>query len=310
MLWLRLLGVLLRDVGRDLVRHRGQHLLAVMTLASGLVLAGGGLLAVESLDRWVGRMEALAKVTLFAREGATLEAAEDALRRDPRFSRVERISGAEGTRRFLETTREAGLMLESLGHEPIPESLELTLRPDLLAGRKALEVGESLQHIAGVGDVVVDQERLVGLQGAARLLRSTLSTLGLLLLLGAGFSTGNVIRMTILAREEEIAIMRLVGATEGFIRTPLLVEGAVLGLIAGGLALLVLFGVWLPLSRGVGGLSPLLVELARTGFFSAKSLLAMGLLGTTTGALGALWGFWSTQRAQRKREILMEREAG
>ena len=96
--WIRLLGVLLRDVGRDLIRHRGQHLLAVLTLASGLVLAGGGLLAVESLDRWVGRMASLAKITVFAPEGGSLEGLETSLSRDGRFTAVRRISSAEGTR--------------------------------------------------------------------------------------------------------------------------------------------------------------------------------------------------------------------
>jgi cell division transport system permease protein len=310
MAWLRLLGVLLRDVAEDILRHRGQHLLAVITLASGLLLAGGGLLAVESLNRWVSRMEALARVTVFAAEGATLEQVEPMLQRDPRFKDVKRISSAEGTRRFLETTREAGLMLDSLGHEPIPESLELSLRPDLLAGHRAIEVGDSLRKIPGVGDVVVDQQRLETLQKSATLLRQALGTLGVLLLIAAGFSTGNVIRMSILAREEEIVIMRLVGATESFIRTPLLVEGAVLGLTASLLAVLALLGLWLPLSRGVGGLSPLLVQLARTGFFSFTSLVVLGFTGVLTGALGALWGFWSTQRAQRKMQALVEETAG
>ncbi len=310
MAWLRLLGVLLRDVGKDILRHRGQHILAVLTLASGLLLAGGGLLAVESLGRWVSHMEGLARVTVFAAEGSRLEEAEAMLRRDPRFVSVERIGSAEGTRRFLETTREAGLMLESLGHEPIPESLELSLRGDLLAARKAIDVGESLRKIPGVGDVVVDQQRLETLQKSAALLRQALGTLGFLLLVAAGFSTGNVIRMSILAREEEIAIMRLVGATESFIRTPLLVEGAVLGLLASLLAVLTLLGLWLPLSRGAGGLSPLLVQLARTGFFSGRSLAVLGATGVFTGALGALWGFWSTQRAQRKTQALLEETAG
>lgn len=58
---LRLLGLLIQDVLRDLLRHRGQYLLAVLTLASGLLLAGGGLLLVESLDRFVGRLEGMAK---------------------------------------------------------------------------------------------------------------------------------------------------------------------------------------------------------------------------------------------------------
>ena len=310
MAWLRLVGVLLRDVAKDILRHRGQHLLAVITLASGLLLAGGGLLAVESLQRWVTRMEALARVTVFAAEGANLDEAEAMLKRDPRFSEVKRITSAEGTRRFLLTTREAGLMLDSLGQEPIPESLELNLRSDLMAARRAIEVGDSLKQIPRVGDVVVDQQRLETLQKSATLLRQALGTLGILLLVAAGFSTGNVIRMSILAREEEITIMRLVGATESFIRTPLLVEGAALGFLASLVAVVALWGFWLPLSRGVGGMSPLLVQLARTGFFSFRSLVILGCTGILTGALGALWGFWSTQRAQRKMQALLEEATG
>jgi len=307
MVYLRLLGLLCRDVAKDLIRHRGQHFLAVLTLALGLFLAGGGLLVVQGLNRWVSRMEALAKVTLFAGPGpgSSLDETEQKLKRDPRFVKVTRISSTEATRRFLESSREAGLMLQTLG-EPIPETLELSLRPDLLAAHRAMEVGESLRSLPGVGDVVVDQERLASLQRTARLLRSALSSLGALLLVAAGFSTGNVIRMSILGREEEIAIMRLVGATEGFIRTPLLVEGAALGLAASILAVLALLGLWLPLDRGLGNLSPLLVELARMGFFSPANMGALAGIGMTTGALGALWGFWNTQRTLRQMEALMQ----
>ena len=305
MVHLRLLGLLCRDVIKDLIRHRGQHFLAVLTLALGLFLAGGGLLLVQGLNRWVSRMETLAKVTVFAAEGGTLDETEARLARDPRFTKVRRIASAEATRRFLESSREAGLMLRSLG-EPIPETLELTLRPDLLAAHRAMEVGDSLRSLPGVGDVVVDQERLEGLQRTARMLRSALGSLGALLLLAAGFSTGNVIRMSVLAREEEITIMRLVGASESYIRTPLLLEGAVLGLAAAATAVLALLGLWMLMARGVGNLSPLLVELARMGFFSPKNLAALAGIGIVTGALGALWGFWNTQRTQRQMAAMMQ----
>jgi cell division transport system permease protein len=305
MVFLRLLKLLFRDVLMDLVRHRGQHFLAILTLASGLLLAGGGLLVVQGLDRWVSRMEALARITVFAGDGANLDQAESQLRLDRRFASVRRISSQEATKRFMETTRDAGLLLKSLG-EPIPETLELSLRSDLLASRKAIEVGESLRSLPGVGDVVVDQERLEGLQRSAHLLRSALSTFGVLLLIAAGFATGNVIRMCVMAREEEITIMRLVGATEAFIRTPLLVEGAVLGLLASLVAVLSLLALWWPLARGMGNLSPLLVELARLGFFSPGNVLLLAAIGMATGALGAFWGFWSTQRAMRKMETMMQ----
>jgi cell division transport system permease protein len=112
--------------------------------------------------------------------------------------------------------------------------------------------------------------------------------------------------MCVMTREEEITIMRLVGATEGFIRTPLLVEGGLLGLFASFAAVLGLLGLWWPVAHGMGRLSPLLVELARLGFFSPGNMALIGVIGTATGALGALWGFWSTQRAMRKSEAMME----
>ncbi len=303
---LRLLGLLLQDVLRDLYRHRGQYVFAVLTLASGLLLAGGGLLLVESLDRFVGQLEGMAKVVAYAADGRSLDESEARLKRDPRFREVHRITADENRKRFLSATREAGLLLESAGQDALPESLELTLRKDLAVGGRAVEVGESLRGMPGVGDVLVDQERLESLQRMARMLRSALGTLGVILLLAAGFATGNVIRMSILAREEEITIMRLVGASEGFIRTPLLLEGAFLGLGGSLLALLGLFGLWLPLSRGVGDLSPMLVELARLGFFSWGSMILLALVGAATGALGALWAFWATRKAQREEEALME----
>lgn len=303
---LRLLTVLLSDAFKDLLRHRGQHILAVLTLASGLLLAGGGLLVVESLDRLALRLEGLAKVTLWAEPGGSLQAAEARLRKDPRFVEVQRLSAEENVKRFKETTREAGLLLDSVGKDALPESLELTLRPDLRNAGKAMEVGESLRAEPGVADVLVDQERLEGLQKTARLVRQALGALGLVLLLAAGFSTGNVIRMSIMAREEEIAIMRLVGAGEGFIRTPLLLVGALLGLLGSALAVGGLYGLWLPLSRGYMNLPPLLVELARLGFFSVRSILLLAVVGAITGAMGALWGFWSTQKAQREADALLE----
>ncbi len=295
----RLLTVLLKDAVKDLLRHRGQNLLAMLTLASGLLLAGGGLLLVEALDRWVGKLEGLARITVFAAEGNSLDEAEARLRRDPRFAAVRRVSAEENARAFREATREAGILLENAGTGALPASLELNLRPDLLQGRKALQVGEDLKAFPGVGDVLVDQERLEGLQRFGRLARSALSSLGVLLLLAAGFATGNVIRMSILAREEEISIMRLVGATERFILAPLLAQGAILGLLGSVAALAVLWGLWLPAAKGMAGLSPLLVNLARQGFFSLGGVLLLTTLGALTGALGAGWGFWSTQRSQR-----------
>ena len=299
----RLGAHLLGDVARDLWRHRGQNVMAVMTLASGLVLAGGGLLLVEGLDRWIAKLERSARITLWAAEGRELDEAETALKRDPRFIDIRKISSQENTKRFMELSRESGLMLESLGGEALPESLELQLRADLAQAPRALEVAASLTGMPGVVDVLADQERLEGVKRHARLARSALAALGALLLVAAGFSTGNVIRMNLALREDEISIMRLVGATEAFICTPLILVGACLGLGGSLLAVVGLWGLWLPVSRGMGGISPFLVGLAQQGFFSPRSLFLMAALGSITGALGSWWGFWITQRTLRETAV-------
>ncbi len=303
---LRLFALLVQDVWRDLLRHRGQYLVVVLTLASGLVLAGGGLLLVESLDRFVQHVEAQARIVVYAAEGQSLDQAQAQLQRDPRFTQVRLVSADENRKTFLAASREAGVLLAGAGPGALPESLELTLRPDLASGPKAAEVGASLKGIPGVGDVLVDQTRMENLQRLARMARSALASLGLLLLVAAGFATGNVIRMSLLAREEEVAIMRLVGASEGFIRTPLVMEGAVLGLAGSLVALGGLFALWWPLARGVGGLSPLLVYLARLGFFAPSSMALLAGTGALTGACGAWWAFASTRRAQKAAEAELE----
>jgi hypothetical protein len=56
----------------------------------------------------------------------------------------------------------------------------------------------------------------------------------------------------------------------------------------------------------MGGLSPLLLDLARLGFFSVGSMALLAFVGAATGALGALWAFWTTRRAQREEAALME----
>lgn len=307
---LRLGLSLASDVAKDLWRHRGQNAMAVVTLASGLMLAGGGLLLVESLGRWVDQLSRQARVTLWAAPGGTLDQAEAILGRDPRVAGVQRLSAEENTRRFRELSRESGLLLDALGSEPLPESLEVQLRTDLSSGPRAMEAAETFQKLPGVADVLADQERLEQVQRQALLARRGLALLGLVLLLAAGFTTGNVIRMTLTLREDEIAIMRLVGASEGFIRTPLLLEGACLGLAGSLLAVGGLYALWVPAAKGVGGFSPFLVNLARQGFFSPQSLGLLAAVGTTTGALGSAWGFWMTRRAEQVRERALEDAAG
>ena len=302
----RLIRLAMRDIWRDFLRHKSQFFLAVLSLATGLYIAGGGLLGIETLDRWVGQMQSLARITVFASEGANIGALEENLRNDPRFTSIRRVSSEEATRLLTESARDAGILLDALGPDAVPDNLELTLREDLLEQRRALEVGQGLRNVAGVGDVVVDHERLESLLKGARAIRSLLALFGSILLIVAAFSTGTVVRMSIMSRDEEIDIMRLVGATEAFILVPLLAEGAALGLFAALVATAGIWASWLPIALGKLSVPPFVAELSKSAFFSFTNFAILAATGAITGALGSFWGFKSSARARRKAERMTE----
>jgi len=92
---------------------------------------------------------------------------------------------------------------------------------------------------------------------------------------------GTTIRMTVLQRAREIAIMRLVGATNGFIRGPFLLEGAIKGLLGGLLSILFIYAGYVLFGRNTPMLSGLI-------FFEPPQLLLGILFGVALGLGGSL----------------------
>ena len=88
---------------------------------------------------------------------------------------------------------------------------------------------------------------------------------------------GSTIRMAVLARAREISVMRLVGATDGFIRSPFLIEGALKGLLGGLMALALSAAANMVISKFV----------FRADFFDAKFAVAGVLAGALIGLLGS-----------------------
>jgi cell division transport system permease protein len=120
---------------------------------------------------------------------------------------------------------------------PLPASLELRLRPGFRNPDNVRAVAERLQGYGFVEDIRFGQgwvERIFALRriagGAAVVLGGAFAIAAILLI-------GTAVRMAILARAEEIEVMQTVGASEGYIQRPFLVEGLITGLLGGLLAL-------------------------------------------------------------------------
>ena len=154
------------------------------------------------------------------------------------------------------------------------------------------EITKYLENITGVRYVNSPQSTMDALNRLNRIISVSSITLIVILFLVAVFLISNTVVVGISVRREEIAIMRLIGATDHFIRGPFIVEGVVLGVIGAVLPLLLLFGLYeLLLHMAVNELSTMAswLELMSAGEIFAWLIPICLLLGIGIGLLGSVF---------------------
>lgn len=154
-----------------------------------------------------------------------------------------------------------------LSVNPLPASLEIRLREGFRTETSLERVADVARAYPFVEDVTYGRAWVERLFTLRRVAAVTAGILGAAFAAVAALIIGTALRIAIFARREEIYVMRLVGATDGFIRRPFLLEGAIAGFLGGVLALVLTFVVfrmvyellfevsWIPLSWLMAGLA-------------------------------------------------------
>ena len=164
----------------------------------------------------------------------------------PEVEGITYISKEQALARFRSQLREYAGILAGLKENPLPASLELTLMPQYGRSGNIKELSTRLGRLPGVAEVQYGRKWMAKLRVFVELMKLVGITVGGLLLIATIFVISNTIKLTFYSRREELEIMRLVGATDFFIKAPFLIEGLLHGLggallAAGGLSLLILF---------------------------------------------------------------------
>ena len=169
-------------------------------------------------------------------------------------------------------------VLQELERNPLPASLEVKLKPGFRDADHVNDVADRLRGFGFVDDVRFGRDWVEKLDR----LRQLAAAVGLVV--GAAFAVvaiiiiGTTIRMAVLQRSREIAIMRLVGATDGFIRRPFLLQGAIKGLLGGLVAMALSLGAYYLINR----------FLIQATFFTQVQALAIVGFGALIGLMGSL----------------------
>jgi len=282
----------------NLFRSWKVSLLAILTITVSLFLAGTFLLVSGNLRRVIEGWREESKIVVYLEPGAD-EASRRRIRSRleevPGVSRIDEVSAENARRRFREAFPSMADLLEGWGEDPLPASLEVSLDWRRLADRSELAPWlRELRNDPAVTMVDDDRDWLQQLQAVVLVIEGLGMVLGAVLLLTAIFTISSVIRLTAYLYRDEIAVMRLVGATEFFIRGPFYVEGLFQGLAGGALAVGSLFGLHRLVVGGDAGSrpdaagSPLLASVLAEEFLSGRQVVLLVGLGALAGVVGAV----------------------
>lgn len=254
-------------------------MLMLLLLASFWIVQAGFLASLRYVEDKVGVVADLHDDI----KPAQLTDLQDRLLAMPEVRSLEHISKDEALRRYREERAAQGQqdLTLYLPENPLPASLEVKLRqPDDYTTIASMLGAEPI--VATVQNIEDTTERLASVTNFLR-------TFGVLLLVVIGaivlFIVINTIRLAVLGRAEEIEVMRLVGASDAFIRWPFVFEGAIVGLLGALLTLGVLVGASEPLSRFMVGFFQILP--ISVGSISRDVTMLVVGAGLGLGVLGA-----------------------
>jgi len=252
--------------------------LGVVTISFSLFAFGlFGLVAInirKALDEVSERVE----IRAFLSDSADIEGVAAAMKDVGEFPEVNRVDYVSKEQALERARKEMGEFADVFEAGVLPASIEVHLRPDQRSPAVVKSVAERIKTYHFVDDVRYGEEWVEKLYRMRNIATVAGIALGVAFAAVAVIIIGATIRMTVLARAREISIMRLVGATDMFIRLPFLLDGLVKGVLGGLLALLF---VWIA-NRAVNQ------YFIQTIFFDREMIFLGVVGGALMGVLGSL----------------------
>jgi cell division transport system permease protein len=216
--------------------------LSITTIAFSLFALGlFGLVAIN-IRSALTKVEERVEIRAFATDDASIEAIVIAAGEISRYPEVASADVITSEAALAKARRELKEFEDVFEGAILPASIDVRVKPGRGDPETVRRIASRVREYEFIEDVRFGEEWVKRLHQLRNIASATGVVLGLAFAAVAVIIIGATIRMTVLARANEIAIMRLVGATDGFIRRPFLIEGFMKGVVGGALALLLTWG--------------------------------------------------------------------
>lgn len=227
---------------KGIFKARLASTVSITSITLAILLIGLFAVFALNLQNWLGFLRQKIEIELFVEMGSTEKEIETLIikvKQTPGISDIEYISKEEAARRF---NQEFGQnVFEILEYNPFPASIIIHLQEGYRSSEETAIIKNRLELLENVDEVFYKKPLLEKIDKYINIVYAFGILVGIFIIVIAVALIFNTIRLTIYARKEMIHIMRLVGATESFIRKPFLVEGITQGIVGGIISSIIIF---------------------------------------------------------------------
>ena len=248
---------LFRELLRSFQRLKAVSLVSTLIMSVALTMLALFTLITINLHAVARTFQNEIEIVAFLQEdlgAASIQEIEQRLLQHHGVASVSFVSKDDALKEFSAQLGEDSDLLDVLDENPLPASLRIRLLEEAQTSERLGLLAAWLREIPGVEEVRYGDQWVERLERYVKAFLVLDVVLGALVVASALFVVGNTVRLTVMTRERSIEVMRLVGATDWFIRVPFVVEGALQGAVAAGLAMAVLWAVHRYATRFVGPL--------------------------------------------------------
>lgn len=285
----------IRQVGRNLRQTWGAQLMTLLTVSLSVLIFAFFYLIYSNMLSVGEKLGDDLTLIIYLEEEPGPELREQFTKKITTFDEVEEIqfiSSEQAFQRFANQLGDNGDVLADLPQDFLPASIEVTPLKSLRSLRQVKLFSEYLAQLPGTIKIQYGQEWVERFYYFNHLLSIIVLLSGSLLILTTVFMVAYTIRLTILNREDELELLKLVGATNNYIRMPFLLEGLLQGILGSSFGILSLFALFQWIRLRFSG--PGFLNLFEFTFFSPLvilSIISVSILLCTLGSYSSMQKF-------------------
>ena len=237
-----------RQALTNIADNRMVHLVGIGTIAIAFIIFNSFVLVYVNINHWSDELGKSLTMSIYFKdqpESIQVEEIKKELINIQGVTIDKYVSKEEAMKALAEELGDKAGLLNGLHENPLPASLEIIFSRADRDDSLPYHLKRKLEKMDIVDEVQYSQEwtrKIKAIMGGIKLIGSII---GGLLFLATLFIITNTIKLTVFARKNEIEILRLVGATNLFIKTPFLIEGSIQGLLGGLIAVIILFAAYM-----------------------------------------------------------------